>query len=351
MAAQWPALVALLCEEVAQHTDRIRQELDRLLADGRLNRREAAAMRHGADVMCKTSVTVQQIVRLGAGAIRSTAERVDLTQLARQLVQERQQELARAGAEIRIDIRPAEVLVDAAAAVELANAALDWALSFSSKIRLKIEQGAASEPVRLVVRGSLNPPSQQPAGHVPNHRRMNDNLHWILLRQLAAMCKLGISRSSTAATESAVIEFPRTFFCTGGLSSVELLAGGTAQAQLGNAWVLAIVRDRALRESVLKLMLRHGLEASAAENCEQARQLCASRKPRVLVGCFESLGVPELRREFALDGQACAFVQILREAPSFHAQGFSGYEWVKIGRRQLDKELIPALLFELAQQA
>ena len=254
--------------------------------------------------MRRAGIAVQQIVRLGAGCVQPTGERVDLTQLARQTVQERQQELLRRRAEIRVDIRPAEVLLDAAVAVELDR----------------------------------------------RDRRMNDNFHWYLLRQLGACCKLRINRSSSAATESAVIEFPKTFNSSAGLASVELLPGGAAESQLRNAWVLAIVRDPALRESVLKLMLRNGLEASVAENCEQARQLCASRKPKVLVFCHESMGVTQLRDELVHNRRSCALVQIIRGTPSFHAHGFSAFEFVKVGRSELAKELIPALLFELAQQ-
>jgi hypothetical protein len=39
---------------------------------------------------------------------------------------------------------------------------------------------------------------------------MNDNLHWVLMRQLAACARLPVSRSSSAATESAVIDFAAT---------------------------------------------------------------------------------------------------------------------------------------------
>ena len=353
VGAQWPALVALLCDQLTNGTNIIREELDRLIGDGRLGRHDSSAIQRSAETMRRAGIAVQQIVRLGAGCVQPTGERVDLTQLARQTVQERQQELLRRRAEIRVDIRPAEVLLDAAVAVELMNAALDWALSFSNKIRLKIETTGQSEPVRLIVRGALPVRSELPASGTAERRRdrrMNDNFHWYLLRQLGACCKLRINRSSSAATESAVIEFPKTFNSSAGLASVELLPGGAAESQLRNAWVLAIVRDPALRESVLKLMLRNGLEASVAENCEQARQLCASRKPKVLVFCHESMGVTQLRDELVHNRRSCALVQIIRGTPSFHAHGFSAFEFVKVGRSELAKELIPALLFELAQQ-
>lgn len=227
-----------------------------------------------------------------------------------------------------------------------------WARS-SSGLELKIEAAKGERPVRLIVRGILPSPEASAPGNPgparPN-RRMNDNIHWVLLRQLAGVGKLGISRSSSAATEAVAIEFPKTVCSDGELASVELLAGGNAQAKLPDTWVLAIVRDAALRESVLKLMLQNGLEASVADSCEQARQLCRERRPKVLVSCPESFGVNHLRDEFAQDAH-CAHVQLVRGAVSFHTQGFAGYSTVKVGLGDLRKDLIPALLFELAQQA
>ncbi len=306
--------------------------------------------------MRAASSTVQKVVRLGAGLVQPKMARVDLTGLARQIVQDRQAELVRRRAEVSLDIRPAEVLLDEPLAAELISSALDWALSFSSKIRLKIEVPSPTEPVRLVVRGTLAQPSAppaQPATSRPERRgerRMNDNLHWFLLRQLAACSRLGISRSSTAATESAVIEFPKELLATSAVTMVELLPGGQAESQLKGSWVLAVVRDRSLREQVLRLMLRNGLECSVAENCEQARQLCVSRAPQVLVSCPDSLGATLLGKELA-DGRPFALIQIVRGSPSFATSGFAGYEFAKISRERLAQELIPALLFELAQQA
>jgi hypothetical protein len=350
VTAQWPALVALLCEHITRSTNAIQQELDRLHADGRIARSDSGAIQGSAQTLRAAGMAAQQIVRLGAGFVQPAGERLDLTALARQAVQERQPELLRIGAEVRFDIRPAEVLLDGPVAVELMNALLDWALSFSSRVRLKIDADGASKLIRLIATGSLPFEASQP-GASPRRRdrRMSDNLHWFLLRQLAACCNLRISRSSTAATESAVIEFPKSFVCADGVASVELLPGAKAQSCLRDL-VLVIVRDRSVRETVLKLILRNGLEPSVAENCEQARELCASKRPKVLVSCHESIGVAQLRAELMLDGLSCAHIQIVRATPSFHAHGFCGHELVKVGRNDLARELVPALLFELAQQ-
>ncbi len=357
VAAQWPAVAALLCEQVTSNTNSLWQEIERLRADGRLSGTEAGTIQRCVESMRAASSTVQKVVRLGAGLVQPKVARVDLTGLARQIVQERQTELVRRRAEVALDIRPAEVLLDEPLAAELISSALDWALSFSSKIRLKIEVPSLTEPVRLVVRGTLAQPSAPPAQPATSRRaerrgerRMNDNLHWFLLLQLATCSRLGVSRSSTAGTESAVIEFPKELVATSAVSMVELLPGGQAESQLRGSWVLAVVRDRSLREQVLRLMLRNGLECSVAENCEQARQLCVSRLPQVLVSCPDSLGATLLRKELA-DDRPCALIQIVRGSPSFAASGFAGYESAKVSRERLAQELIPALLFELAQQA
>jgi hypothetical protein len=204
LAAHWPSLVALLCEEVAGGTNDLAREIERLRGLGKLSRADAQALRRPILAMRGTGLTLQQIVRLGAGLFNLSPDRLELAGLARAAVRERQRELLRRGVEVSLDLRRAEVWVDGAIAVGLMRAGLDWALSFSHKVRLKVEPGEGGEPASLVIRGALARASEN---HRAN-RRMNDNLHWVLLRQLAQCARLPIGRSSSAATESAVIEFP-----------------------------------------------------------------------------------------------------------------------------------------------
>ncbi|HYF42541.1 MAG TPA: hypothetical protein VEA35_08855, partial [Ramlibacter sp.] len=70
---------------------------------------------------------------------------------------------------------------------------------------------------------------------------------------------------------------------------------------------------------------------------------------KVLVSCPETFGAAQLREEFAQDA-ACAHVQIVRATASFPTQGFAGWGTVKVGLGELRKDLVPTLLFELAQQ-
>lgn len=211
VAAHWPSLVAVLCEEVAAGTNDLAREVERLRGQGKLSRGDALAVRRSILAMRSTGLALQQIVRLGSGLFNLSPDRLELAGVARAAVRERQRELLRRGVEVSLELRRAEVWVDGAIAAGLMRAGLDWALSFSRKVRLKVEPGEGGEPARLVIRGALAQASDRRVGN----RRMNDNLHWALLRQLAQCARLPVGRSSSAATESAVIEFPASIVGSG----------------------------------------------------------------------------------------------------------------------------------------
>ncbi|HUR89580.1 MAG TPA: hypothetical protein VMZ74_10875 [Ramlibacter sp.] len=212
VATHWPALVAVLCEQVADGTGELGREIERLCTHGLLSQAQASSMRHAIGTMHSGGMALQQIVRLGAGLYNLSPDRVDLAGVVRHAVRERQRELLQRGVDVSIDLHRTEVWVDGAVAAGMMQAGLEWALSFSRKVRIKVEAGAQEEPARLVIRAALPSMShvRAPATLGRRNRRMNDNLHWVLMRQLAACARLTIGRSSSAATEAAVVEFPAT---------------------------------------------------------------------------------------------------------------------------------------------
>ena len=212
VATHWPALVAVLCDDVAAGTSGLASEIERLCRHGLLSQAQAHAMRHSIEIMRASGMALQQVVRLGSGLYNLSPDRVDLAALARHAVRERQRELLMRDVDISLDVRRTEVWVDGSIASGLMQAGIEWALSFSRKVRVKVECAVLDEPARLVVRGALASGAQVRSAALVAHRnrRMNDNLQWVLMRQLAGSARLPISRSSTAATESAVVEFPAT---------------------------------------------------------------------------------------------------------------------------------------------
>lgn len=212
VATHWPALVGVLCEQVADGTTELAGEIERLCQHGLLSQAQARSMRRAIEGMRSGGMALQQVVRLGAGLYNLSPDRLDLAAVARQAVRERQRDFLRRGVEVSTDLHRAEVWVDGAIAAGLMHAGLEWAVGFSRKVRIKVDAGAQHQPARLVIRGALPSasPARTPAALARRNRRMNDNLHWVLMRQLAGCARLSISRSSSAATESAVVEFPAT---------------------------------------------------------------------------------------------------------------------------------------------
>ena len=339
----------MLSEQVASEANAMRRELKRLHADGRIARTDAAGLDALARSVRSAGVTAQKLVRLAAGTIKLRPEPVDLTKLARELVLELRPAVQRRRAELRLDIGPAQVHADGSLAQELARAALEWALGFSNCVVLGVTSAMAGD-VRLVVRGDRAVPA--PPGAYPTSRRaqrLNDSLRWFQLRQLAAIANLKVMRSAQDTWELASVEFPRSATVEG-IAAVELIPGAYAQTTLDDARVLIMVRNRKVRQAIMRILLSNGLEPTVADGIEDARRVCAARKPRAIVSCHEQPRPWQIRQALAVDEARCALVEVTQAPPSFHASGFSGHEWVRIGRERLERELIPALLFEIAQQ-
>ena len=345
IGAHWPQVCAAISEQVASEANALRRELKRLVMDGRLSGTDASAVDAFAQSIRSAGVTGQQLVRLAAGGVQPSPELVDLTDLVRDILDERRLSLVRSGASIRLDIRPGDVYVDACVAVEVANAAIDWALGFSNDVCLKITASPDGQRIWLAVRGDRSVPAR-----ARSSMRVNDSLRWLLLRQLAAVAHLKVTRSTQDTTEVVSIEFPKTLAGAEGVVAVELLPGADAQSTLSDARVLVMIANKTVREKVMRLLLANGLETSVAQSVETARPLCEATPPRAIVSCHESPPPQFIRNALGLDAPHCAMIQVTLAPPSFQASGFAATEFVRIGRENLEKELIPALLFEWAQQ-
>src|SRR5947207_6713351 len=107
IATHWPALVAVLCEEVAGGTSDVTRELERLRELGKLSDADTQALHHAIRAMRSTGIALQQIVRLGAGLFNLSPDHVELGSLCRAAVHERQRELLRRRVDLSCDLRHA----------------------------------------------------------------------------------------------------------------------------------------------------------------------------------------------------------------------------------------------------
>ena len=359
MSQQWPNLVAALSEQAVESSNLLLRALNYLVGAGRLRRSEAKALSDAMHQLRGTSLRAQQITRLAGGRIRQARERVDLSELVRHVLQDRASELEGAGVTVSSELQAIDVLLDPPVAISLVNAILDWAISFSKQIHVTLAPAEFPGPAQLKVRVTTPPPSHSahPNGVGwtvrPRGRRLNDGLHWMLLRQIASSSSLEVTRSRADGAAVLTIDFPKTFLSTEGVACLDLTDNDNGSAPLRETWVMIIARDDRLRGEALDALRKMGIEALAAPDPTQARAVMRDTKPNVLVTAYDITPdeIQRFRQEVLGGEERCPLVEITRDLPSFHLSGFDRFETPKVGREQLTAELPPTVLFELVKVA
>lgn len=358
MSQQWPNLVAALSEQAVESSNLLLRALNYLVGAGRLRRSEAKALSDAMHQLRGTSLRAQQITRLAGGRIRQARERVDLSELVRHVLEDRAAELDAAGVGITSDLQAVDVLLDPPVAISLLNSTIDWALSFSKQLHISLAQAEWPGPAQLMVRVTTPPPAQTPhPGGVgwtvrPRGRRLNDGLHWMLLRQIAASSALVVTRSREDGAALLTIDFPKTFLSAEDMACLALADHGDGpSAPPRDAWALVIARDDSMRNEAVDALRKMGIDAIAATDTGHAGTLIGDTRPNVLVTAYDipANEVAAFRRDVLGGEDRCPLVEITREVPSFHLSGFDRFETPKVGREQLATELPPTVLFELVK--
>lgn len=357
MAQQWPNLVAALSEQAVESSNLLLRALNYLVGAGRLRRSEAKALSDAMHMLRGTSLRAQQITRLAGGRIRQARERVDLSELVRHVVDDRSTELTAAGVTVGTELHAVDVLLDPPVAISLLNSIIDWGTSFSKDLHLTLVPSEWPGPAQLKVRVATPPPAStgQPGtpGWTarPRGRRLNDGLHWMLLRQIAASSGLEVTRSRADGAALLTIDFPKTFINTEGMACLELTDSEGQANSLRETWVLVMTRDDRLRQEAVDALRKMGIDAVAASDPMHARVVIADGRPNVLVTAWDITPeeVAAFRHDVLGGDERCPLVEITRELPSFHLSGFDRFETPKVGREQLTAELPPTVLFELVK--
>ncbi|MBC5783136.1 hypothetical protein H8N03_09290 [Ramlibacter sp. USB13] len=359
MSQQWPNLVAALSEQAVESSNLLLRALNYLVGAGRLRRSEAKALSDAMHQLRGTSLRAQQITRLAGGRIRQARERVDLSDLVRHVLHDRADEIEAAGVTVSSELQGVDVLLDPPVAISLVNAILDWAMSFSKQIHVMLSPADFPGPAQLKVR--VTTPAPAHAAHPngvgwtvrPRGRRLNDGLHWMLLRQIAASSSLEVTRTRENGAALLTIDFPKTFLSTEGMACLELTGSGDEAAPLRETWVLVIAKDEKIRGEAIDSLRKMGIDALPAADAAQARAVMRETRPNVLVTAWDVPAdeIARFRQEVLGGEERCPLVEITRDLPSFHLSGFDRFETPKVGREQLTAELPPTVLFELVKVA
>jgi hypothetical protein len=343
----WQELVSALADQFTEGVSSLQNQIDQLLAKGRITKMEHRALNIPAERIKLAGLSAQQIHRLYGGRIRQTHEKVNMADLVEGVLQECKQELGILGIALRRKLKPVEVLIDPTLAHSFVNAVLDWGIPFGNRVDVRMDLNAWPQHARLQMRVAND-------GIPPSSSTASDSLSWMLIRQIAAASGgIDLERDVTAEGVSFTAMFSRTVVqAVDGISTVDLSDEHSSMFKsLSGTYVLTISPSLQIRADVRDALREIGITSDSVVDFHQARDAVKARMPNLIVvdseikdGEFERFRSELLREVFEFP-----FVEISPDDSSFDMSGFGEFSMAKVGRGNIREALGTAVMFELAK--
>jgi hypothetical protein len=342
----WPELLSALSDQFTESVSALQNQIDQLLAKGRISKLEHRALNIPAERIKLAGVSAQQIQRFYGGRIRQSHEKINMADLVEGVLQERKQELGILGIALRRKLKPVEVLIDPTVAHTFVNAVLDWGLPFGNRVDVRMDLNAWPQHARLLMRVAND-------GVPPSSSTTSDSLSWMLIRQIAlAAGGIEVERDVTGEGVSFTALFNRTVQAVDGISAVDLSDEHSSMFKsLSGTYVLTISPSLQIRADVRDALREIGISSDSVVDFSQAREAIKGRMPNLIVVDseikdeeFESFRDDLLREVFEFP-----FVEISPDDSSFDMSGFGEFSMAKVGRGNIREALGTAVMFELAK--
>ena len=343
---QWPDLLAGLADQITEGVSALQNQIDQLLARDRITRQEHHALSVPIGRVKLAGVSTQQIHRFYSGRIRQSHEKINMADLVEGVLQERKKEFALLGIALRRKLKPVDVLVDPTVAHTFVNAVLDWALPYGNRVDVRMDLNPWPPHARFQVRVANE-------GAPPSSQTTDDNLSWMLIRQIAATAG-GIELERTVTGEGTTFNamFTRTVQAVDGISAVDLSDDHSSMFKsLSGTYVLTISPTLQIRADVRDALREIGIVSDSVVDFVQARDAIKGRMPNLIVVDSEIKGADfeAFRRELLRDVFEFPFVEISPDDSSFDMSGFGEFSMAKVGRGNIREALGTAVMFELAK--
>lgn len=352
-------LVGQVGREVAAPLTTALERVNAFAATGRIDRSGLRALRDDIECARRIALGAQQISRVASGHVRQHQERLNLSWQLRDALAQRGRETASRGIDLRQDLKPVEVIIDASMLSALLQAVLDWSFEHArSHIDLRIDHKTWPVHARLACRFAFIPADELPAlaQAVTDGARL-DTIAWQLLRRLAQTLGLPVQRNESAGTTQLTIEFPHTV--AEGVATLSRLefddspaAGPNSQPMLGRH-VLVIASRRETRNSVRESLKPMGLMVDYVATLDEAREFCGSGLPHAII--YESALAGEnfrkLRADWSRGVPSLAFIEICEQGREVEVFDLGGQRTSRIGRDVIISALPGALMFELTRNS
>lgn len=356
-------LATQIAVEVAAPLTAALERVRELRATGRIDRPGLHALHEELQQARRASIVGQQITRLARGGIQQQQETLDLTHALRDVLTQRESDLAALGLAVKEVLKPAEVVADASLLSALIHAVFDWSLRHArTPVEIRLDMKPWPVQARIVCRFGHVPPDQVSADRpsarqlaAPGRVEALDCLSWRLLEQLAFTMQLPVERADTANDTALTIAFPHTAdISLEGASAIEIDRGVTLSAAsrpLSGNHVLVIATGRDVRNQVRHAVSSMGLSLDFVTTIDAAREFCQQGLPHAII--YESQAhdrnFDQLRNDLQQQASGLAWIEITEFGEAFEVSSFGGSSMARVGRDAITTSLPSALMFELAK--
>ena len=348
-------LLGQLGREVVAPMTAALERVNAFATTGRIDRASLRALRDEIECARRLGLSGQQISRFASGRVQPKHARLNLTQSLRDALAQRSRETASRGIDLRQDLQPAEIMIDASMCAALLQAVLDWSFEHArSHIEFRIDIKSWPVQARLSCRFAYIPADEVANAATTGAERL-ETIAWQLLLRLAHCLNLRVQREDRHGSTQLTLEFPQTV--TEGLTTLTLLdldaapgAPPNSQPMVGRH-VLVIASRRETRNAVRETLRSMGLMIDYVASVEEAREFCNGGLPHAIV--YEAALAGEhfrkLRTEWTREVPSLAFIEITEQGRELKVCDLGGQRTSRVGRDVLVGALPGALSFELAK--
>lgn len=352
------ALVNRLGGDIAQALSSAQERVDMLIGTGRIDRSSLHLLREEIGRARRAAMLGQQIGRYAAGHTRPAPERLELTGLLLDTLEQRRGEFEARGLVLRESFVHAEVMADGALTDALLHSLLDWALEHAvARIDLRLDIKTHPAHARLACAFAHGAgESQGPRAALGDDGQPSalETMSWCLLQQAAMALGLSLYRHDTHARAMLTLEFPDTVLQRiDGLLSSEV--GGSLQQAyvskpMAGRHVLVLSGQREVRNDVRQALRPMGMMIDFVGSIEEAEIFCHDGLPHAVV--YEAALAGErferLRAAMLAEVPTLAFVRIAPDGKAFEVLNIGGRQYASVGRDAIVQGLPGAMLYEMA---
>lgn len=350
------ALLGQLGSEVASALSAALERVTTIATTGKISRTGLRELRENIERARRIGIMGQQVNRLATGRVRQSAERVDLTAVLRDSLQQHRRHFEAHGIELRQVLGPAQVMADATLIFTLVETLLTWVLEHArSPVDLRIDLNEWPVFARVGCQFRYLSNDQVDRSLVTFGETPLQTMSWRLLQQTARTMELPIRLDDDGAAARLTLEFPRTV--NDPSETAALRDRGDAERMglnskpLAGSHLLVIAARRETRSLVRDAVRHMGLMIDYVNTIEEAREFCSGGMPHAVLH-ESALGgerFERLRMDLLADMPQLVFIELSEDGQGLETRRVGDRQFSCVSRSAIIESLPPALMFELSR--